>query len=113
MNVYLGKSVAGVTWPPPWRAFQKDYPKETEALAVAWETPPLINNSVMIRDDVPASIRTRITDLLLKLGETPQGAKILADMETARFHAANDASYEVVAKYVERFEQQVRPVERK
>ena len=27
MNVYLGQTAAGATWPPPWRLFQKDRPR--------------------------------------------------------------------------------------
>lgn len=40
MNAYLGKSAAGGTWPPPWRAFQRDHPAEAAELMVAWTTPP-------------------------------------------------------------------------
>jgi len=31
-------------------------------------------------------------------------------METSRFQAANDASYDIVKDYIKRFEQEVRPV---
>ena len=30
MNAYLGKSVTGVTWPPPWRLFQRDHPADRD-----------------------------------------------------------------------------------
>ncbi|MEI7843476.1 MAG: PhnD/SsuA/transferrin family substrate-binding protein, partial [Gallionellaceae bacterium] len=43
MNVYLGQSVAGATWPPPWRTFQKEHPAEADKLKMIWETPSLIN----------------------------------------------------------------------
>ena len=113
MNVYLGKSAAGATWPPPWRLFQKDHPAEAAQLQLIWETPPLINNSVMVRDDVPETIRTQVTKSLLELTQTSQGKTILAGMETNRFHAADDASYGVVTDYIQRFEKEVRPVESK
>jgi phosphonate transport system substrate-binding protein len=113
MNVYLGKSAAGATWPPPWRLFQRDYPKEAAELKQIWETPSLINNSVMVRDDVPAAVREPVTQALLALAQAPEGRAILANMETARFHPANDASYESVRTFVDRFEKEVRPVERK
>ncbi len=112
MNVYLGKSAAGATWPPPWRLFQKDYPAEAAQLEVVWQTPPLINNSVMVRDDVPENVREQVRRTLLELAQTAQGRAILDGMQTARFHAADDASYDVVRKYIERFENEVRPVER-
>ncbi|MGD9164607.1 MAG: PhnD/SsuA/transferrin family substrate-binding protein [Chromatiales bacterium] len=113
MNAYLGKSAAGATWPPPWRLFQKDHPAEAAQLKLIWETPPLMNNSVMARDDVPRELVDKVLTLLLALDETPAGRVILSAMSTARFHAANDASYDKVRDYVAVFEQQVRPVERK
>jgi len=110
MNVYLGLSAAGATWPPPWRLFQKDHPAEAAQLKLIWETTPLINNSVMVRNDVPESVREQVRKSFLDLALTPQGRKILSGMETDSFHAANDARYNKVLKYIKRFEKEVRPV---
>ncbi len=110
MNVFLGQTAAGATWPPPWRAFQKEHPVEAARLKVAWETPHLINNSVMVRNDLPPQIRDQIRTALITLHDTPQGKEILAGMETARFHPATDADYEVIRRYVKQFEKNVRPV---
>jgi phosphonate transport system substrate-binding protein len=113
MNAYLGKSAAGATWPPPWRLFQKDHPTEASQLELIWETPPLMNNSVMARDDIPKALRDKVQTLLVELDETPEGQTILTGMSTARFHLADDASYDKVRDYVAVFEQKVRPVEQK
>lgn len=113
MNAYLGQVAAGATWPPPWRLFQKDHPREAAQLKVAWETPPLINNSFMVRDDLPPKLRARLRAELLKLHDSEPGRRILAGMETARFLPAADANYAVVREFVARFEAQVRPVEKK
>ena len=112
MNAYFGKSAAGATWPPPWRLFQRDHPAEAAQLKLIWETPPLMNNSVMLRDDVPAAVGETIRKTLLDLPQTPAGQKILAGMSMARFHAADDASYAKVRDYVATFEREVRPVEK-
>ena len=111
MNAYLGESAAGATWPPPWRLFQKDHPMQAAELKVAWETPSLMNNSVMVRDDLPTAIRDNVRTKLLALAETDNGRAILARMETAEFHPADDSSYDRVRDYVDRFEKTVRPVE--
>lgn len=110
MNVYYKKTVAGATWPPPWRAFQKEHPKEAAELKVIWETEPLINNSVMVRDDVPAEIREQVQKYLLELHETEQGKAILTGIETARFRSATDKDYDVVRAYIVRFENEIRKV---
>lgn len=110
MNVYLNLSTAGATWPPPWRAFQKAHPKEAAQLRVLAETPSLVNNAVMARKDVPPEIRDRVREVLLHLHEHPEGRGILEGMETRRFHPAEDATYDPVRRYLERFEREVRPV---
>lgn len=111
MNAYLKKSDAAATWPPPWRLFQRSHPQEAAQMQVIWETPPLLNNSVMARDDVPPALRERVRQVLLALQREPQGEAILAAMEIARFHPADDASYEPVRAFIARFEREVRPVE--
>lgn len=111
MNVFLKNTVAGATWPPPWRAFQKDYPKEAAELKMVWETKPLINNSVMIRDDVPIEIKEQVLNYLVHLDENEQGKAILSGMETARFIPATDKDYDIVKDYIEKFEKEVRKIE--
>ncbi len=113
MNVYLGKAAAGATWPPPWRLFQKEHPEEASQLEQIWETPSLINNSVMVRDDVPAAVREQVKKVIFDLAQSPRGKAILAGMETARFHAATDDSYDIALDYIKRFEKEVRTVEMK
>lgn len=111
MNAYLKLTAAGVTWPTPWRAFQREHPGEAAELEVAWETESLINNSVMARDDAPAQVVQQVRALLLGLDASAEGKAILAGMDTARFLAAADGDYDVVRRYIARFEQAVRPVE--
>lgn len=110
MNAYLGLTAAGATWPPPWRTFQKDHPQEAAELKVIWETESLVNNSVMVRDDIPAQVEEQVRKLLLGLNEIPEGRLILAGMETARFLSASDTDYEIVRQYISNFERDVRPV---
>lgn len=111
MNVYLGLTAAGATWPPPWRAFQKDHPQEAAELEVIWETESLVNNAVMARDDIPAQIVEQLRVLLVELDKTAEGKSILVGIETARFLAASDDEYDVVRQYISNFERDVRPVE--
>lgn len=110
-SVVLGITAAGATWPPPWRAFQRDHPAEAAVLRVAWETEPLVNNSVMARDDVPPGLVEQVRRGLVALDATERGRAILAGLETARFLPASDRDYDVVRAYVERFEREVRRID--
>jgi len=113
MNALLGDSAAGATWPPPWRLFQRDRPEDAAQLKVIWETPHLMNNSVMVRNDVDSQVANLLTKLLTNLHETKQGQEILKKMSTARFYPAADNSYQPVQDFVNEFEKDVRPVEQK
>lgn len=111
MNVAMGRTAAGATWPPPWRAFQKTHPELAAMLEVRWQTEPLLNNALVARDDVPTATVDAVRTQLLALSDGPEGRAILARMELARFEAASDLTYRPVARFVERFERELRPVE--
>ena len=112
MNVLLGEAAAGATWPPPWRLFKRDRPEDAEKLKVIWETPSLMNNSVMVRNDISIDIKDRIQQLLTQLHKIQNGQTILKGMETARFYSANNDSYQPVQDFVNKFETEVRLVEK-
>lgn len=110
MNVYLGRTAAGATWPPPWRAFAKERPEVAAALEVKWRTEPLPNNGLVARADLPAELVARVGDLLFTLHEGAEGRAILAPMELSRFEPADDATYQPVRLFLTRFERELRPI---
>ena len=103
MNAYLKKSAAGATWPPPWRAFQKEHPEIAKELEVAWETEPLINNSLVVKSDVSSTVVDIVKEQLLLLHTTAQGKKILDGMELSRFVDANSSDYNVVKEFMMKY----------
>ena len=110
MNVYLGKSAAASTWPPPWRAFIKERPEIAEHVMIKWETKPLLNNSLVVREDVPVELVQRVKEIILNLHTHSQGRKILSAMELSRYESAQDGTYEPVQEFLENFEERVRRV---
>ena len=113
LNAYMKQADIAVTWPPPWRVFQKVHPVEASQLEVIMETKPLKNNSVMIRKSIPDSTQKQIQDCLIHLNESANGIAILEGMQTARFHQASDIDYDTVRKFIAQFEEHVRTVEKK
>ena len=73
----------------------------------------MVNNSVMVREDVPSTVRDRVAQLLSNLQDSAQGREILKNMETARYTKASGADYEVVRSFVATFERCVGPVEQR
>ena len=110
MNVYLGKSAAASTWPPPWRAFIKERPEVAKKVMIKWETPPLPNNGLVVRSDVPKDILEQVSKIIFSLHTHEDGRKILGAMELSRYEVANDATYDPVREFLKHFETEVRPI---
>jgi phosphonate transport system substrate-binding protein len=104
MNVYLGRSAAGATWPLPWRAFRERSPEVAATLVVKWETPPLINNALVVRDDVPAELVERVAVLLCELHTHDTGRALLAALPLSQFERATNETYAVVSAFLERYQ---------
>ncbi|OQX17917.1 MAG: phosphonate ABC transporter substrate-binding protein [Desulfobulbaceae bacterium A2] len=111
MSVYLGDVAAAASWPPPWRALSRERPEVAEQLEERWQTPPLRNNGLVVRQDVPPMIVEQVGALLFSLHESAEGQAMLRRMELAGFETADDDSYQTVRDFLEQFNAQVRPVE--
>jgi phosphonate transport system substrate-binding protein len=112
MNVYLGNVAAAATWPLPWDAFQKEQPDKARELQIKWETEPLINNGVVVREDVPEALAKRVAQLLDTLHTSEEGKAILARMPLSRFELADDKRYRVIEDFLLKFSQNVRPLDK-
>lgn len=107
MNVYLGKTKAGCTWPPPWEMLIKNHPEIEAALEVVWMTEPLINNGLVVRNDIPKVHLEKVASLLFNLHHTTKGNSILKRMELSRFEKIENIKYvEVVTSFLNRYKEQ-------
>lgn len=111
MNVYLGNVAAGATWPPPWRALIKERPELEKELKIIWQTEPLPNNGLVVRDDVPEVVVKKVAQLLFDLHKHEEGKKWLERMELSKFEPADERTYQPVRDFVDRFSKTVRPVQ--
>ena len=103
MNVYLRQAAAGATWPPPWQAFVERNPQFAAELVVKWETPPLVNNALVVRDDVPQRVVDQVAGLLFALHTHAEGRTLLAALPLARFESAMDETYQPVTDFLEKY----------
>lgn len=111
MNVLLGHVAAACTWPIPWKAFVAEHPDQAAELEVKWQTEPLINNSWMVRDDVPSELGARFADALFGLQNHTSGLKLLESVPISRFEAANELTYAPVSRFLQEFNATVRSIE--
>lgn len=108
MNVYLGNTATGATWPPPWIAFKNEHHDIADQLKILWMTDPLVNNSLVARDDFPADLLQKVSEVIFSLQNSKEGRDILARIPLSRFEAASDATYKPVDEFIEKFGKTVR-----
>lgn len=111
MNVLLGQTAAGATWPTPWVAFQSSFPERAEQLEVLLQTPPLINNSWIALQDLPPELIQQVGEVLFNLHTWPEGREILAQLPLQSFEAASNQDYARVQEFINEFSRSVREVE--
>jgi len=111
MNVFLGDTAAGATWPPPWRALSKERPQLLDELEIKWETSPLPNNGFVVRNDVPMDIVNKVSVILFDLHKTKAGQDMLKPMELSQFEPASNQTYQPVKLFLKKFNDHVRKIE--
>lgn len=110
MNVYLGKSAAAATWPPPWKAFIKERPEVAKEVMIKWETSSMLNNGLIARKDVPVAIVEQVSEIITTLHTHEEGRKILEAMELSHYEKADDKTYQPVREFLKKFKTQIRPI---
>ena len=107
MNVYLGKAKAGCTWPPPWEMLIKQNPDVKAVLEIVWETKPLINNGLIVRNDVPRKDLAQVAKVIFELQNSDKGKTILKRMELSRFEKTeNDKYVGIVNAFLKKYKEQ-------
>jgi len=110
MNVMLGDTIAGATWPLPWRALSKERSKLAKELKVIWQTSPLPNNGLIVRDDVDRLIAKQVKEKLITLHNHEDGTRWLKKMELSQFETATNQTYQPVIEFLSIFHKTVRPI---
>lgn len=110
MNVYLGKSAAAATWLPPWNAFIKERPEVANEVFIKWKTDPLPSNGLVARKDLPQELVDKVSKIIFALHTHKRGKKILEAMELSQYEAADDSTYDSVRVFLQKFEDEVRPI---
>ena len=110
MNVYLGKTAAAATWPPPWIAFIKERPEIAKEVMVKWQTPSLPNNGLVARDDVSQELVDKVSSIIFSLEKTQEGRAILSGMELSHYEKADDSTYNPVREFLDKFVKEIRPI---
>lgn len=111
LNIHMGAVTAGTAYPPAWRMFQQQQPEAASTLKVMWQTDPLPDNSLMARDDIPASVVKQVAEMLFNMPNTKDGRQILKHMDLKAFIPADNSTYQPVQAFLARYENEIGSVE--
>lgn len=111
MNVYLKKTAAAATWPPPWFAFIKERPEVAKEVEIRWETTSLPNNGLVVKNSIPKDVVLQISNILFTLQNSQDGKKLLQAIELSKFEPATKETYNSVVEFLDIFQKNVRAFE--
>jgi len=103
MNVYLGKCAAGASKKASVVNIFKQRPEIASKLSIKWETPPLINNAFMIKNNMDKEMADALTKLILTLQENEEGKKALIPLDVSRFEKANMDTYKPLKVFLKEY----------
>jgi phosphonate transport system substrate-binding protein len=111
LSVFNKQSDAAATWPPPWNALIKERPEIEKEVRILAETPHLINNSLMARDDIDSPTIATVAQAFLSLQDSEPGRLILQKMELSKYESAQNKDYEKVKVFLEKYKKTIGPIE--
>lgn len=79
----------------------KTDPWITKELVVLERSPDVPENALAFRKDFDASLRSRMKEALLNMGQDPEGKKVLEQFGARRFIETTNQDYNPVVKYAE------------
>ncbi len=78
----------------------REDPRIRAELLVLDRSAEVPENSLVVRSDLDASVRERLTKAMLSMHDDPEGMAILVDFGARRFIPASDADYDPVRDYL-------------
>jgi phosphonate transport system substrate-binding protein len=115
LAVYQGRVDAGAVFEDARGSVQKTLPDVMQKVKVVWKSDPIPNDTVSVRGDLPADVKLRVTNALLRFSQTPAGLdalKSLYEIEALADYPTLVSKYKVDAPNLDAFYNPVRDVAR-
>jgi phosphonate transport system substrate-binding protein len=93
ISTYLGKSEVGICMKRNWEVYIRDHPEVLTMVELKWETPPLINNALLIKRTTDEKITTQLRSLFFSMNTTIEGKAALNRLDISGFEKATRDNY--------------------
>ena len=115
LAVYQGRVDAGAVYEDARGSVQKTLPDVMQKIKVVWRSDPIPNDTVSLREGLPAEVKDRVTKALLRFAEQPAGLdalKALYEIEALADYELLVSKYKVRVPSLNAFYDPVRDVAR-
>lgn len=107
VNVLSGDFAACGSTVRFWRSWSRDNPEKAVKIKVLWRTPALPHNAVMVRDDVPEVLASRVAAVLSDMDKDKELDQRQFLIDQQHFEPATNASYRPVEEFLRRYQEAI------
>jgi phosphonate transport system substrate-binding protein len=104
ISTYLGKSEVGVCMKRNWEVYVRDHPEVLSIVQLKWETPPLVNNALLIKKTTDDKITTQLMNLFFSMHTTLEGKAALNRLDINGFEKATRNSYKPMLDFIRSYD---------
>jgi phosphonate transport system substrate-binding protein len=104
ISTYLGKSEAGVCMKRNWEVYIRDHPEVLSIVELKWETPPLVNNALLIKKTTDEKITAQLRSLFFSMHTTTEGKAALNRLDISGFEKATRDNYKPMLDFIRSYD---------
>ena len=105
LNIYLGKCSAGFTTLTGWNNFLKKRPEVATKVSIKWQTPAVVGNPLLIRNDVSEETISQLRRVILTMHLNEKGKKALADIGYLKFIPTDSNTYRPLRNILKEYQE--------
>lgn len=104
LNAWSGEFAACGSTSRFFRNWLRTNPDKAKDIKEVFRTPPLPHNAVVVRDDVPADVATRVAKALAGLDKDPAVDQSQFHFDQQHFELADNGAYKPVVEFLRRYD---------
>lgn len=101
---YLGKTDAGVCLKRNWEVYIRQHPEILTKVELKWETPPLINNALLIKKTIDSNITNQLIKALFSMPSSQEGKMALDVLGIKGFEKADKKTYDPMLEFKKKYD---------
>jgi len=93
ISTYVGTSDAGMCMKRSWNVYVRDHPEILSKVELKWETLPLINNALLVKNTTDEKLTAQLMSLFFSMHTCKEGKAALNGLDVSGFEKATCDNY--------------------